>query len=258
MNYGNDASEQIVRMSLNGVEVLAKLTGSGAKHLAAYLYTVMSQQKRTKGHTRLETMIKNGKELKVFSIKNDDIKRFAIEAKRYGILYCLIKDRDKNGMSDIFVKAEDAPRINRIVDKFKFSTVETATIKSEVEKTRIEGSTKKDGIKETAELERPEKSKEDKVLDEIMSKPSVKKETETTNPTMASLEKSHRSEPSSKRISKTAEGINKSERPSVRKKINEIKVERSESSTKPEFNKGSKRNSNSTINRRIKSRKKGR
>lgn len=34
MNPAGDAAEQIVRMSLNGVEVAAKITGAGAKHLA--------------------------------------------------------------------------------------------------------------------------------------------------------------------------------------------------------------------------------
>ena len=35
MNPAGDAAEQIVRMSLNGVEVAAKTTGAGAKHLAS-------------------------------------------------------------------------------------------------------------------------------------------------------------------------------------------------------------------------------
>ena len=35
MNPAGDAAEQIVRMSLNGVEVAAKITDAGAKHLAS-------------------------------------------------------------------------------------------------------------------------------------------------------------------------------------------------------------------------------
>ncbi len=48
MNTGGEAAEQIVRMSLNGVEIAAKITGAGAKHLAVLLYTILSQQKKTK------------------------------------------------------------------------------------------------------------------------------------------------------------------------------------------------------------------
>ena len=38
MNTGGDAAEQIVRMSLEGFEVAAKLTGAGAKNIAVLLY----------------------------------------------------------------------------------------------------------------------------------------------------------------------------------------------------------------------------
>ena len=56
-------------------------------------------------------MLKSGKELKVFSVKYDDLKKFTEEAKRYGVLFsALIDKKQKNvdGMVDIMVKAEDA------------------------------------------------------------------------------------------------------------------------------------------------------
>ena len=37
MNQSSDAAEQIVRMSLQGFEVAARVTGSGAKDVAALL-----------------------------------------------------------------------------------------------------------------------------------------------------------------------------------------------------------------------------
>ena len=40
-------------------------------------------------------MLKSGKELKVFQLKQDDLKRFALEAKRYGVLYTLVKPESK-------------------------------------------------------------------------------------------------------------------------------------------------------------------
>lgn len=43
MNTGGEAGEQLVRMSLNGVEVAAKITGTGAKHLAVLLYTILKK-----------------------------------------------------------------------------------------------------------------------------------------------------------------------------------------------------------------------
>ena len=38
MNTGGEAAEQIVRMSLEGFEVAAKITGAGAKNIAILLY----------------------------------------------------------------------------------------------------------------------------------------------------------------------------------------------------------------------------
>ena len=38
MNTSGDAAEQVVRLSLEGMEVAAKITGSAAKEVAALLY----------------------------------------------------------------------------------------------------------------------------------------------------------------------------------------------------------------------------
>ena len=49
MNTGGEAAEQIVRMSLEGFEVAAKITGAGAKNIAILLYTILKEEKKTKG-----------------------------------------------------------------------------------------------------------------------------------------------------------------------------------------------------------------
>ena len=49
MSYSGEAAEQVVRMSLQGVEVAAKITGAGAKEIALLLYAVLKEQKKTKG-----------------------------------------------------------------------------------------------------------------------------------------------------------------------------------------------------------------
>ena len=41
MNQSSDAAEQIVRLSLEGFEVAAKISGTGAKNVAVLLYTLM-------------------------------------------------------------------------------------------------------------------------------------------------------------------------------------------------------------------------
>ena len=53
MNTSGDAAEQIVRMSLEGFEVAAKITGAGAKNIAVLLYAILKEEKKTKGKARL-------------------------------------------------------------------------------------------------------------------------------------------------------------------------------------------------------------
>src|SRR5699024_10118735 len=51
------------------------------------------------------------------------------EAKRYGVMYCVLKEKHKrNGICDILVRAEDAAKITRIIDKFELATVDTKTL----------------------------------------------------------------------------------------------------------------------------------
>ena len=54
MNTGGEAAEQIVRMSLEGFEVAAKITGAGAKNIAILLYSILKEEKKTKGKAKAE------------------------------------------------------------------------------------------------------------------------------------------------------------------------------------------------------------
>ncbi|MEG1428048.1 MAG: PcfB family protein, partial [Oscillospiraceae bacterium] len=136
MNTSGDAAEQVIRLSLEGIEVMARLTGAGAKNLAILLYTVLkdADPQRTKGRTRLTSMLKTGKPLTVFTLNNADLEIFTKEAKHYGVLYCALGNpiSRPDGVTDIMVKQEDAVRINRIVERFQLVAVDTAEIKSEI------------------------------------------------------------------------------------------------------------------------------
>ena len=227
MNTGGEAAEQIVRMSLEGFEVAAKITGAGAKNIAILLYSILKEEKKTKGKARLSSMLRSGKELKVFTVKNDDLKTFTQEAKKYGVLYCALTDRknnDPNAEVDVIARAEDASKISRIVERFHLASVDTASIVTEAEKAKDE----KNGQPEP-EITTPEKAEKDKLLDELMGKP-VGKEENAPNPSVAKTEKSPQSEPTSEQPKKSAEGatMTKAEKPSVREELRKIKESRKE------------------------------
>ena len=260
MNTSGEAADQVVRMSLEVGEAALKISGTGAKHLAVMLYAVLKEKKKTKGRVRLETLVKSGRPLTVFSVKESDLKQFVQEAKRYGVLYCAVRNPrgSSDGLVDVIVKEEDAPRINRIVDRFQFASVtEAAKIKTEIERTRAEkakaGKSEKQEKQGQAEPEKdyPQKSKEDQLMDELFGKP-VKKEGKEQNPSLAKTTKSRLSEPTSKKQEKTAEGTSKlftpekPEKPSVRKELREIQnarkkeAERRENRNDPVRNQGNK------------------
>jgi hypothetical protein len=110
MNTGGEAAEQIVRMSLEGFEVAAKITGAGAKNIAILLYSILKEEKKTKGKARLTNMLRSGKELKVFTVKRGDLQKFTQEAKKYGVLYCVLADR-KNKDPNAEVDCQSRGRI---------------------------------------------------------------------------------------------------------------------------------------------------
>lgn len=132
MYNSGDAAEQVVRMSLEGAEFALKITGSAAKNLAAALYTVLKDQKKTKGKARIEAMLREKRPLKVYTIKKEDCPEFAKQAKGYGILYAPIPVKKGDDTIDILVFEDDAARANRIVEKFKLTVVDTASIKEDI------------------------------------------------------------------------------------------------------------------------------
>lgn len=169
MNASGDAAEQIVRMSLQGVEVAGKMSMDGAERLIKLVFASLKDTKRTKGRASLATMLKSKKPIKVFEIKDAELKKFCQEAKKYGVMYHVLKDRDKNdGKCDIMVRAEDAPKVNRIFQRFNLGANNKATIRANIEKSRSEG-------KHTMEKKYPEKSEEEKFVDMLFCKTTPKR-----------------------------------------------------------------------------------
>ena len=224
MSLNGDASEQVVRLRLEGFEVTIKLIGSGAKNLLAMLYAMQKDKNKnqTRGRMKLTKMLQTGKPLKIFTISKDDLKTFSKEAKTYGITYCALRDKNSkntDAMIDVIVKEEDASRINRIVEKFKLTTVDTARMETEVTKS-IE-----DRESQKKEMGVQEKSKEQQLEEVLSEKPLQKEQNTHENFNVAKTEKSPLSKPSLT-TSKMQEGVSKEvKKTSVKKELAELKIE---------------------------------
>ena len=225
MTNTGDAAEQVVRLSLEGFEVAARLTGSAAKNIAILLASVLKQEatqaNKTRGKARLTNMIKSGKELKVFSIPNKDLKKFTEQAKRYGVLYCVLRDKNTKGDNvpiDIITRAEDASKIQRIVEKFELGKVDKVAI--------VTGSQKAVEKREALEKDKPTKTKNEIITDEATRKPIQKEENSQSNPTVAKTDKNppsrQDSEPADMRTDKGA--VSEGQKPSVKEKLDHYRA----------------------------------
>ena len=249
MNNSGDAAEQIVRMSLEGVEVATRITGTAAKEIALLILAALktdnekTSRLKTKGKARLTSMLKSGKPLEIFTVKESDLEKFVRGAKQYGIVYCVLRNskNTRDGVCDIMVKADDAPKISRLVERFKFAAVDKAKIESDIVTQKAEKAVtgQSQGLKPGV----PDAGSDDKLLDDLLStsedkavpakagssktKPDMAAEKEkTVNPTVATTAKPRPSEPTSENKSKSAKGtLNK---PSVKEELREITAAKKE------------------------------
>lgn len=53
MNSSGDAAEQVVRLSLEGFEVVAKVSGEAAKNIALLLISALKQEQKTRARQDL-------------------------------------------------------------------------------------------------------------------------------------------------------------------------------------------------------------
>ena len=130
------------------------------------------------------------------------------------MIYTILKNRDKN----------------KTKERFKLATVDTASIKRDIEKNKTEKT-----APAAPEQEKPDKAADDRLLDDLLGAPLRKEENSPPTPEAAKTEKSRPSEPISKKQSKTAEGTVKSpeERPSVREELREIRENRQKEAAEP-------------------------
>ena len=155
----SDSAEEFVRIYIEVIDKAIRITGVGAKNIGAMLIALAKDKQKIKKKNRLNNMLKAGKPLQIFTIKAEDLKKFSQEAKKYGILYCALADKKNSkidGMVDIMVRDEDAPKINRIAKRFNFRSVASIERDLELEKEQKESQEEK------------VKTEDEKFIDDIM------------------------------------------------------------------------------------------
>ena len=120
---------------------------------------------------------------------------------------------------DIIARAEDASKIQRIVDRFELGKVDKVSIVAEAEKDVAD--------REAAEKDVPTKTRGERIVEEAMGNPAQKEGNSMQNPTVAKTDKNPPSERDSETTgTHTDKGIAKAaeKKPSVREKLDRYKA----------------------------------
>jgi len=121
MSTSGETADMMVREGIQITESAVKLAGLGAKNLAALLIALANDNQKLAGKTNLKRLIHDGEELIIFSVKQEDLKGFHMESKRYGILYYPIRNKVENtGTVEIMARAKDARQINRVLERMGY------------------------------------------------------------------------------------------------------------------------------------------
>ena len=120
MNSSGEVADLMVKEGIQITESSVKLMALGAKNLAAIIIAL--NEDKLQGKTSLKKMLKAEKPLCIMQIKENDLKAFNTESKKYGVLFTAVSDKTNNtGICDIIAKQEDVTKLNYIMEKLGYA-----------------------------------------------------------------------------------------------------------------------------------------
>ena len=96
MDVSGEVADLMVKESIQITAETVKLLAAGSKDLTAFLLALAQDNKKLSGKTNMTRLLRDGKELKVFHIREKDLEDFRKYAKQ-SVLYAVIKDGRKMG-----------------------------------------------------------------------------------------------------------------------------------------------------------------
>ena len=152
MNLGGEAADQVVRYSLEGIDHGLRLSGTMAKNLAVFLAAVMKNNQKSYGRISMARMLRENRPLKFFTIPSNRIHEFAKEAKKRGLPYVVIRDRKNPKLCELMVFADDAAKVNRVMDQMELDFLKSKN--GEAVQENVREAERKDPFGNSQETER--------------------------------------------------------------------------------------------------------
>ena len=152
MNLGGEAADQVVRYSLEGIDHGLRLSGTMAKNLAVFLAAVMKNNQKSYGRISMARMLRENRPLKFFTVPSNRIHEFAKEAKKRGLPYVVIRDRKNPKLCELMVFADDAAKVNRVMDQMELDFLKSKN--GEAVQENVREAERKDPFGNSQETER--------------------------------------------------------------------------------------------------------
>ena len=284
MNLGGEAADQVVRYSLEGIDHGLRLSGTMAKNLAVFLAAVMKNNQKSYGRISMARMLRENRPLKFFTIPSNRIHEFAKEAKKRGLPYVVIRDRKNPKLCELMVFADDAAKVNRVMDQMELDFLKSKNGEAVQENAReaerkdpfgnsqeTERTAQPDSTIKTKTVEMPEGEIQFELSDfeddfNVGELPGMGRsemsgygmdETEMENFTQAQ-EGRNLSEPSSRSNGISSGQGEQNKKPSVRKELEQIRQEKQEAGKKRDQKDRSRGNGKRRSRKKMKIKEKGR
>ena len=178
MDVSGDVADLMVKEGIQLTEASIKLLAAGSKNLAAFLWALARDSKKLVGKTNMARLLREGKELKVFQIKESDLAEFRSFAKK-NVLFSVIKDdRRTDGMVDLVTNTDFVSQVNLFMEHRGYAAPARGeggeTPKKGGPRARPDSSSPQRGNGLTASQTRTRPERTTRTTDETREKPSVK------------------------------------------------------------------------------------
>ncbi len=120
MDVSGDVADLMVKESIQLTEESIKLLAGGSRNLAAFLLALAKDNKKLVGKTGMTRLLREGKELKVFQLRESDLPEFAKYAKK-NVLFAVIKDqRRTDGLVDLVTNTDFVAQVNLFMERWGY------------------------------------------------------------------------------------------------------------------------------------------
>ena len=132
MDASGEVADLMVKESIQLTEESIKLLAAGCKNLTAFLYALAKDNKKLVGKTSMKRLLREGKELKTFCIKAEDLNN---------ILFAAIRDtKEDDGVVALVTNTDFVSPVNLFMQRRGYpaptQTQEDDTVKKDAPRTQ--------------------------------------------------------------------------------------------------------------------------